>query len=144
MSEVEARGDGNTRPICQKSFSDADGLDSAAGVSADASCCAGCDPSGGGESGRLSMPTCPGEGVLLTPSEIFSFRARSLVTSASNAASRCWSWRFVFSKVTMCVVASEPIVMSVGAHAAVKTDRAHLAPEAKLYCSSDSRLAVRP
>ena len=52
------------------------------------------------------MLTWPGEGVLATPREIFSFRARSLATSDSNAANRCCNWRFVFSKLVMWFVAT--------------------------------------
>lgn len=51
------------------------------------------------------MVVPPGDGVLFTPSEIFSFKERSLVTSASKVASRCCSWRFVFSKFVMWFVA---------------------------------------
>ena len=50
---------------------------------------------------------CPGEGVLLTPNEIFSFRDRSLVTSASAAASRADSRRFCLSSWTMWFVATK-------------------------------------
>lgn len=51
------------------------------------------------------MVVPPGEGVLFTPREIFSFRDRSRVTSDSRCASRCCSWRFVFSKLLMWFVA---------------------------------------
>ena len=80
------------------------------------------------------MPICPGEGVL-TPREIFSFRARRRVTSASKVSSLCCSWLFILFKFTMCVVAEG----TVHEHERIvpeHTKRTHRARGATPCCSS--------
>ena len=73
----------------QQRFFDADELDSVKGWGILDDC--GWAPSGGGDRGRLSGLTWPGEGASSTPKENFSFGSRSRATSAVNAARLCCS-----------------------------------------------------